>query len=118
MPLSYAVAKNLYQQVYDLIDLGADVSKIMPSQSHDADDLGITASIRNTALVIAATNAKRDGTEMVRILLSKGASPTELENAKVDETMLGREMKYWIDKARRIGVPPQEELRHGHPACM
>ena len=110
-PLSYAVAKNLKQKVYDLIDLGAEVSKAMPSddgasKSHDAE------TFPTTALVIAATNKRRDGTEMVRILLSKGANPSELAAAKVEEKSLNIGMKYWIDKARRVGVPAREELLH------
>ncbi|CAB9512705.1 Caseinolytic peptidase B protein homolog [Seminavis robusta] len=104
-PLSYAAAKNLYQQVYDLIDLGAEVSKTMPARNG-------WGAVPKTAFVIAATNPKRDGTEMVRILLSKGASPKELEAARVDETILGRGMKYWIEKARRVGVPSELKRRH------
>ena len=65
-----------------------------------------------TALVIAATNPKRDGTEMVRILLSKGANPEEISTAGVDEKSLGLGMRYWLDKARRIGVPSQTKLAH------
>lgn len=49
---------------------------------------------------------------MVRILLSKGADPSELAKAKVDEGQLGLGMKYWIDKGRRVGIPPAEELAH------
>ena len=67
---------------------------------------------QHTALTIAATNSKRDGTEMVRILLSKGASPSELVSANVEENELSRGMRYWIDKARRVGVPSFEELDH------
>ena len=87
-----------------LIDLGAAVSKAMPS--HDDKDTIITP------LVIAATNKRRDGTEMVHILLSKGANPDELSSAKIDETALGLGMKYWLDKARRVGIPNQRELNH------
>lgn len=100
-PLSYAVAMNKKQRVHDLIDLGADVSKPMASQTK-----------METALTIAATNTKRDGTEMVRILLSKGANPTELSDAGVDEKALGVGMRYWLDKARRVGVPNKEDITH------
>ena len=104
-PISYAVAKNLKQRLSDLIDLGADVSKTMTNQD---DENGAPV----TALVIAATNPKRDGTEMVRILLSKGANPEEIFTAGVDEKSLGLGMRYWLDKARRIGVPSQTKLAH------
>ena len=122
-PLAYAVAKNLKQQVYDLIDLGAEVSKVMPrpeetipeqetTNSTSSDDNKESAPLPKTALVIAATNTKRDGTEMVRILFSKGACPEELTVAKVDVALLNRGMRYWIDKAQRVGIPPKEELEH------
>ena len=109
-PLSYAVAKNLFQQVYNIIDLGANVNKAMLEE-----DDGINNQedfFPKTALVIATLNPKRDGTEMVRILLSKGANPFELIEANVDEATLSRGMKYWIKKARRIGIPPRDELEH------
>ena len=105
-PLSYAVAKNLKQQVYDLIDLGADVSKMMPQNPTTSNH------VPQTALTVAATNTKRDGTEMVRILLSKGASPEELAAVGVDEDKLSRGMLYWIHKARRVGVPSKDALHH------
>ena len=111
-PLSYAVAKNLYNQVYTLIELGADVSKVMSPTKEGDDDVSEQNIVPTTALVLAATNSKRDGTEMVRILLSKGARPSELSDANVDESLLNRGMKYWIKKARRIGIPPMDELRH------
>lgn len=100
-PLSYAVAKNLVKRLDHLIDLGADVSKIMES--------GVSTS---TALTIAATNSKRDGTEMVRILLSKGANPDEISMCGVEEKALGLGMRYWLDKARRVGVPNKSKLAH------
>lgn len=100
-PLSYAVAKNLMERLAHLIDLGADVSKEMKSSTST-----------NTALTIAATNQKRDGMEMVRVLLSKGANPDELAAAKIDEQLLGLGMRYWLDKSRRVGVPNQIKLAH------
>jgi hypothetical protein len=111
-PLSYAVAKCLSQQVYDLIELGAEISKVMMKDDQKREANNDEEILPRTSLVIAATNLKRDGTDMVRILLSKGAKPTELEDAKVDETQLCLGMKYWIDKARRVGIPPIDELRH------
>jgi hypothetical protein len=53
-PLAYAVAKNKEQMVRDLIELGANVNTKMGEST--------------TALTIAATNKKRDGTETVRLL--------------------------------------------------
>ena len=104
-PLSYAVAKNLKARIDDLLDLGADVSGTMTSQDEEEP-------ASETALTIAATNQKRDGTEMLRILLSKGANPDEISSAGVDEKSLGLTMRYWLDKARRIGVPNQNKLAH------
>jgi hypothetical protein len=100
-PLSYAVAKNLAKQLAHLIDLGADVSKTMKG-----------TFMTNTALTIAAMNQKRDGTEMVRVLLSKGANADELAAAKIDEHLLSLGMRYWLDKSRRVGVPNQAKLAH------
>ena len=114
-PLSYAVAKNLKQKVYDLIDLGADISKVMPQPQDTVEEETFSIEkdrVPKTALVIAATNQKREGTEMLRILLSKGADPTELISAGVDEKTLSLGMKYWVDKARRIGIPARDELLH------
>ena len=106
-PLAYAVAKNLYQQVYNLLELGAEINKLM-SPFEDA----VHCHRRHTALTIAATNPKRDGTEMVRILLSKGADHEDLAKANINEEGLGRGMRYWLDKARRLGVPSPEILKH------
>lgn len=105
-PLTYAAGKNLEQQVYNLIELGAEVSKVMSGYA------SARVCLPHTALSIAATNGKRDGTEMVRILLSKGADPSELVSAGVNEKELNRGMRYWIDKARRVGVPARVELAH------
>lgn len=102
-PLSYAVALNLKQQVYNLLELGADTRKFM---SYLPDHRP-----QRTALTIATMNTKRDGTEMVRILLSKGASPEELVSANINETKLGRGMRYWINKSRRKGMPSPEMLK-------
>ena len=104
-PLSYAVAKNCKQGVLDLCDLGADISKAMA---------GSTTMV--TALTIAATNQKRDGTEMIPVLLSKGSKPEELSAAGIDEKSLGLAMRYWLDKARRVVVPSQSDL--AHVACI
>ena len=82
------------------------------STSSRVDNNESTTLLPKTALVIAATNTKRDGTEMVRILFSKGACPKELTVAKVDVALLNRGMRYWIDKAQRVGIPPKEELEH------
>ena len=60
-PLAYAVAKNFERVANDLIDLGAQVDAEMGNE---------------TALTLAVTNKIRDGTSMVRLLLSRGASPS------------------------------------------
>ena len=104
-PLSYAVAKNSKQGVLDLCDLGADISKAMAGPNTMV-----------TALTIAATNQKRDGTEMIPVLLSKGAKPEELSVAGIDEKSLGLGMTYWLNKARRVVVPSQSDL--AHVACI
>jgi hypothetical protein len=57
--LSYTATKNRKQRVYDLIDLGAEVSKTMFNRNKNA--------IPTNATGIAATKERPDGTEMVRI---------------------------------------------------
>ena len=86
--------------------LGANISKVMPQEGSAVAH----HTLPITALVIAATNERRDGTEMLRILLSKGASPKELDAAEVDGTSLGLGMKYWIDKANRVGKSLYQSL--------
>eukprot|EP00505_MAST-04D_sp_SCG-Rhode-Island_P000067 Stramenopile-MAST_4_protein_67 len=122
-PLAYAVAQNYQQVVHDLIALGANPDKVMQSDevSEEAwDDLDpLSPGQPTTALVIAATNTKRDGTELVRVLLSKGSSPDELEAAGIDIKYLNRSKRYWIYKSQRIKKPSLDiikELKYQAPA--
>ena len=117
-PLAYAVVYNYQMVVHDLISLGAQTSKVM--QSIDFTSSGekkeqakldpLDPSQPTTALVIAATNNKRDGTELLRVLLSKGANVQELESVQIKEKDLNRTMRYWISKSRRIKKPSAEML--------
>ena len=75
-----------------------------------------------TALTLAVDNTKFDGTEMVRLLLSKGANPEQLEAAGIDEEsfeyreQLNVSMRYWLSVARRVGV--QDEVMRAHLAKL
>jgi hypothetical protein len=60
-PLAYAVVTDKREVVRDLVDLGVDIDQRMGEAT--------------TALTLALMNAKRDCTEMVRILLSLDADP-------------------------------------------
>mmetsp|Transcript_5310 Transcript_5310/g.9970 ORF Transcript_5310/g.9970 Transcript_5310/m.9970 type:complete len:128 (+) Transcript_5310:127-510(+) len=99
-PLTYSVALNFSQQAYDLIELGADVNAAMPVENR-AD------TTPHTALTIAATNSKRDGTDYGANLAFEGIQADELISAGVNEEGLNQGIKYWIDKARRFDVPPK-----------
>lgn len=52
-----------------------------------------------------------DGTEMVRLLLSKGADPTQLDAAKINVAELNCTMRYWIAVA--TATPPTDAGRFG-----
>ena len=97
-PLAYAVALNDMHTCRELLAMGADVNAKMEN---------------DTALTIAIKNKKRDLTEMVRLLLSKGADPTALAAAGIDEDgdeyheQLNETMRHWIGVARRVGVQPE-----------
>ena len=73
-----------------------------------------------TALTLAVDNKKFDGTEMVRLLLSKGANPEQLEAAGIDEgsseyrEQLNVSMRHWLSVARRVVV--QDEAMRAHLA--
>lgn len=53
-----------------------------------------------------------DGTEMVRLLLSKGADPTQLDAAKINVAELNCTMRYWIAVATATPPPTPEDLEH------
>ena len=128
-PLAYATVLNLTPTVRVLIDLKADVNAEVcpPVASECAAPL---ASIRSTsqmgasktALTLAVDNKKFDGTEMVRLLLSKGANPEQLEAAGIDEgsseyrEQLNVSMRHWLSVARRVGV--QDEKMKAHLAHL
>ena len=81
----------------DLIDLGAQVDAEMGNE---------------TALTLAVTNKIRDGTSMVRLLLSRGASPSFIRrhaDANV-ETQLNHTMKYWLERAEAAPHPSVQVL--------
>ena len=98
-PLAYAVAKNFERVANDLIDLGAQVDAEMGNE---------------TALTLAVTNKIRDGTSMVRLLLSRGASPSFIRrhaDANV-EAQLNHTMKYWLERAEAAPHPSVQVLHH------
>jgi len=102
-PLAYAVALNLYSTASELIEMGADVNLKM----------GIA-----TALTLAVRNTKLDGTEMVRLLLSKGADPGQLAAAGIDESseefeeQLNVTMRHWLAVARQVGTQSDKTKAH------
>jgi hypothetical protein len=96
--LAYAVQMNLDRVTRDLIELGASVHQQMGTNA--------------TALTLAATNEKRDGTEMVRLLLSKRADPSELEQAGIDIKKLNIAMQYWLQISKKSPKLTGEDLQH------
>jgi uncharacterized membrane protein YgcG len=89
---------NKFQTVRDLIDLRADVNAVMGEHT--------------TALTLAITNPKLDGTEMVRLLLSKSATTTGLAAAKIDVDKLNVTMQHWLAKAMKTPPLSKEDLEH------
>ena len=49
---------------------------------------------------------------MVRLLLSKGADPTQLDAAKINVAELNCTMRYWIAVATATPPPTPEDLEH------
>jgi hypothetical protein len=96
--LAYAVQMHLDRVTRDLIELGASVHQQMGTNA--------------TALTLAATNEKRDGTEMVRLLLSKRADPAELERAGIDIKKLNIAMQYWLQISKKSPKLTDEDLKH------
>jgi SpoVK/Ycf46/Vps4 family AAA+-type ATPase len=96
--LAYAVQMNLYRMTSDLIELGASVHQRMGANT--------------TALTLAATNKSRDGTEMVRLLLSKRADPSELKQAGIDNEKLNITMRYWLDISNKSPKLTDEDMQH------
>eukprot|EP00960_Hanusia_phi_P024208 713382-Hanusia_phi.AAC.3 len=87
--LCYAVQQNDATMVSNLLALDADVNMKM-------DD-------GETALSLAIKNKKYDGTDMTRLLLSKGADVVSMEGLKLNVTM-----EYWMEQA---GIFPVDERR-------
>jgi hypothetical protein len=87
-PLAYAVNENNHRTVIDLIDLGADVNLEMPDG--------------HTALRMAILNPTHDGTEMARLLLSKGANHAGVREA-VGPAKISVTVQYWLDQ---VPTPP------------
>ena len=124
-PLSYATAMCDEAAVRNLIKLGADPCKVMPSQD---------GTRHTTALVLAVTNEHRDGTEMVRLLLSLGAMPQEVDKVLTTKELkrkyINRTMKYWLKTARHVirpdpkvmeqfrCLPPMDKLHEIHYAVV
>ena len=104
-PLAYAANMNLCAMADHLLDLGASVNQRM-------DD-------NITALSLAATNDRWDGTEMVRLLLSKRADPSVLATAGVDVKQLNITMQYWLDLSQKSPPISDEDVAHlEHTAPM
>ena len=95
-PLAYAAKMNLHAMADHLLDLGAS-----PNQRMD-DNI--------TALSLAATNDRWDGTEMVRLLLSKRADPSVLATAGVDVKQLNITMQYWLDLSQKSPPISDEDV--------
>ena len=81
-PLAYAVAMNNQRVVRDLVTLGANLDVVM----------GATT----TALTLALTNSRRDGTSMVRTLLHAG---------RIDEATASRVARW--SHAGETDAPPR-----------
>ncbi len=84
-PLAYAVNENDHRMVKDLIDLRADLNLEMPGG--------------HTALKMAILNPAHDGTDMARLLLSKGASHEGVREAVGPEN-ISVTVQYWLDQVR------------------
>ena len=88
-PLCYAIAKCNEQLIRNLIKLGADPCKKMEDG-------------KTTALFFAVTYEKKDCSELVRVLLSLGSLPSEIDGVGVlsDEQKKSlknnRTMRYWL----------------------
>jgi hypothetical protein len=84
--LAYAVHKNLPRVVEDLIDLKADVNITMPEEP-------------TTVLQLAIVNDNYDGTEMTRLLLSKGADHSNIKSLIKRTEKFNVTIDYWLGQA-------------------
>ena len=101
-PLAYAVNENNYRAVRDLIDLGADPNVVMPGG--------------HTALKIAILNPNYDGTEMARLLLSKGANHEGVKE-EVGPANINVTVQYWLDQVTHSRTRARAARAHTH-RCM
>ena len=97
-PLSYAVKCNLQSVAEDLIDLGADPNQLMDGSV--------------SALSLAATNDRWDGTEMLRLLLSKRADPSVLRQAGISIDSLNITMQYWLKICMKSPPISDDDIKH------
>jgi hypothetical protein len=97
-PLAYAAKMNYRAMADHLLDLGASLNQRMEDSV--------------TALSLAATNDRWDGTEMVRLLLSKRADPSVLEMVGVDVKQLNVTMQYWLGVSGTSPPISDEHVKH------
>jgi ankyrin repeat protein len=97
-PLAYAAKMNLCAMADHLLDLGASVNQRMKDNV--------------TALSLAATNSRWDGTEMVQLLLSKRADPSVLATAGVDVKTLNVTMQYWLGISEASPPISDDDVEH------
>jgi len=65
-----------------------------------------------TDLTLTVTNKSKDGTEMVLLLLSKRADPSELEQADLDNEKLNITMRYSLGESEKSPKIIDEDLQH------
>ena len=103
-PLAYAVEFNndaFARFLLELEPVAADPNLRMPPTPDCPGG--------DTALTLAAKNEQYDGTEMVRILLARGADQAQL--AEVPEDCMNRTMRYWRTRACERRVFKQKMLK-------
>eukprot|EP00662_Eupelagonemidae_sp_cell21_P000034 gene34-biopygen109881 len=93
--LGWAVNRNRVRTAGHLIDLGATVNEPMGKEY---------------ALTMALKLNVYDGTEMVRVLLAKGADPKMAEAVPAEYSNMTTE--YWINVAYKRRVFQQDKLKH------
>jgi hypothetical protein len=95
-PLIYVVDRNDLHTARVLIELGADTECVQGER-------------KRSPLACAILNKERDGTPMVRLLLSLGASTSSIDNdlEACDAVRSNLTMQYWMDVSRGINVQPK-----------
>ena len=156
-PLCYAVAVCSEKTVRALVEnLGADPTKVMTGRgggggggggrkgggggggggggSDHTSTTTTTTTTTTTALTVAVMNEKKDCTEMVRLLLSLGSCPEEVDEILQDKQQklkyMNRTMRYWLKHAKNTGqidpammennrkCPPMHKLHEIHYAVV